>query len=60
MTKLQRYLDSRGISRRALVRMTGIDLKTVSALAEGRRGGRVETWRLMASKLGCQLSEIME
>ena len=60
MTRLQEHLDNRGMSRSALSRLTGIDLRTISALCEGRRGGRMDTWRLMARKLGCQLSDLLE
>ena len=60
MTRLQEHLNNRGMSRSALSRLTGIDLRTISALCEGRRGGRMDTWRLMARKLGCKLSDILE
>lgn len=60
MTKLQEHLNSRGMSRSALSRLTGIQLKTISALCEGRRGGRMDTWRLIAQKLRCNLSDILE
>lgn len=60
MTRLQRKLDEMGMSRLALSRATGIGLKTISALCEGRRGGRMDTWRLIADTLGCRLSDIVE
>lgn len=60
MTKLQAKLRELGMSRSALSRATGIKLKTISALCEGRRGGRIDTWRLIAETLGCRLSDILE
>jgi DNA-binding Xre family transcriptional regulator len=59
MTRLGRYLEEHGISRYRLSKMTGIDIRTVSRLCEGRSGGRMDTWRLIAEKLGCQVSEIV-
>ena len=60
MSRLDEYLKARGISRRHLSKETGIDLRTISRLCTGRSGGRLDTWRLIASRLGCKLSDIME
>ncbi len=60
MSRLNDYLRSRGISRRSLSRRTGLALVTISRLCEGRSQGRLDTWRLIAEKLGCRLEEILD
>ena len=60
MPKLNDYLRSHGISRRALSKKTGLARVTISRLCEGRSQGRMDTWRLIAEKLGCRLEEILD
>lgn len=60
MTKLQRYLDDHGISRSELSRRSGLDLRTVSGLCEGRRAGRLDTWYVICRALNCKIYQIME
>lgn len=58
MTRLDEWLKSHGVSRSELAREAQIDLRTVSALADGRRDGNMATWREIARALGCSLDEI--
>lgn len=58
MTRLDSYLKKRGISRRSLARKTGLDLRTISRLCEGRSQGRLDTWRIIANHLNCSLEDI--
>lgn len=60
MTKLQEHLNRIGWSRSQLSRATGIKLSTISALCEGRRGGRMSTYREMARVMMCKVSDLVE
>ena len=60
MTRLQEYMDRHGWTRCKLSRATGIKLSTISALCEGRRGGRMSTYREMARVMMCKVSDLVE
>lgn len=59
MTRLQEYLDRVHVSRYELAKRTGIKLQTISAICNGRSGGRMDTWQLIADALGCKVSDIV-
>lgn len=59
MSKLNDYLRSRNISRRSLSKRTGLDLRTISRICEGRSKGSMDSWRLIANRLGCRLEDIV-
>ena len=59
-TRLKRYLASRGISRNALVKASGVPHQTVSRIMSGDRIGSLNTWMRISAALHCSLSEIIE
>lgn len=60
MSKLNDYLRSHNVSRRSLSKRSGLDLRTISRICEGRSNGRMDTWRIIARALNCRIDDIMD
>lgn len=58
--RLDGYLKARKVSRTKLSKLTGIDIKTISAICTGKRYGNMATWRAIARALHCTLDDILE
>ena len=60
MTRLAEYLRDNGVSIYRLSQISGIDKKTISALARGDRDGNMATWLEICRVLGCTLDDVKE
>ena len=58
-SRLLAVMEERGVSRRRLAKMTGLDCRTVSGICSGKREGNMATWRAIARALGCSLDDIV-
>lgn len=58
--RLDSYLRANKVSRGRLAKMTGMDIRTISAICTGKRYGNMATWRAIARALRCTLDDILE
>lgn len=58
--RLDAYLKAHKVSRRRLASMTGLDIRTISAICTGKRYGNMATWRAISRALHCTLDDILE
>ena len=60
MTRLAEYLRDNGVSIYRLAQITGIDKRTIAALARGECHGQMWTWLEICRALGCTLDDVKE